>query len=82
MNLDLATPDGRFTVTEVADAATLIRMCGRWGDETGMGHDQDFPRVYKPVKAVYFETTMKGQKRPGHLWAYRHGPTQPKPDRV
>ena len=30
---------------------------------TGMGHHHDFPQVFEPVKAVYFETTLAGQRR-------------------
>ena len=147
-NLDLNTKDGEFEVLEVFSDTTLIRMCGRWGDETGgsgiftvetsdvpqnrgdpvdyakmtsldnhyhdcdeywilfegrgiavsegqsyevgpgdcvatsMGHHHDFPQVFEPVKAVYFETTMEGQKRRGHLWNHTNGPAQPRPDRV
>jgi mannose-6-phosphate isomerase-like protein (cupin superfamily) len=33
--LDLATPEAHFEVTEVLAPATLVRMCGHWGDETG-----------------------------------------------
>jgi mannose-6-phosphate isomerase-like protein (cupin superfamily) len=147
-NLDLAQPDGRFEVVDVLARTTLIRMCGRWGDEvggsgiftaqetaepeergdpvdylkrtsfdnhfhdcdeywiifqgrgvavsegnrfevapgdcvaTGMGHHHDMPEVAEPVRAVYFETTMEGQKRHGHLWEHTHGPARPKPERV
>jgi mannose-6-phosphate isomerase-like protein (cupin superfamily) len=49
---------------------------------TGMGHHHDFPLVIQPVKAVFFETTMAGQKRRGHLWEHTHGKAQPKLDRV
>lgn len=49
---------------------------------TGTGHHHDFPRVFEPVKAVFFETTMEGQKRRGHLWDHTHGPAQPRADRV
>lgn len=49
---------------------------------TGMGHHHDFPIVYKSVKAIFFETTMEGQKRPGHLWEHKHGKAIPKMDRV
>jgi mannose-6-phosphate isomerase-like protein (cupin superfamily) len=49
---------------------------------TGMGWHHDFPIVHKPVKAVFFETTMEGAKRPGHLWEHAHGPAEPKPERV
>lgn len=48
----------------------------------GMGHHHDFPQVYEPVRAVYFETTLQGQKRRGHLWNHTHGPAQPQWDRV
>lgn len=49
---------------------------------TGMGHHHDLPRVDAPIRAVYFETTMEGQKRRGHLWDHTHGKAQPKPERV
>ncbi len=49
---------------------------------TGMGHHHDFPLVHEPVRAVYFETTLEGQKRLGHLWNHTHNPAQPKTDRV
>lgn len=49
---------------------------------TGMGHHHDFPEVFEPVTAVFFETTMEGRKRPGHLWIHTHGVSEPKPERV
>lgn len=49
---------------------------------TGMGHHHDFPQVLEPVEAVYFETTLEGKKRLGHLWNYTHGKAQPQPERV
>ncbi len=49
---------------------------------TEMGHHHDFPIVFQPVKAVFFETTLAGQKRHGHLWEYEYGPAQPRPKRV
>jgi mannose-6-phosphate isomerase-like protein (cupin superfamily) len=49
---------------------------------TGMGWHHDFPIVHEPVKAVFFETTIEGQKRAGHLWEQEHGPAEPKRDRV
>jgi mannose-6-phosphate isomerase-like protein (cupin superfamily) len=49
---------------------------------TGMGHHHDFPLVHEPVRAVYFETTLEGQKRLGHLWNHTHNAAQPKLDRV
>ncbi len=49
---------------------------------TGMGYHHDVPRVIEPGCAVFFETTMEGAKRPGHLWEHTHGPAEPKVDRV
>jgi len=49
---------------------------------TGRGHHHDFPYVYENVSAVFFETTMTGQKRLGHLWNHTHGPAQPDMERV
>lgn len=49
---------------------------------TGMGHHHDFPVIAEPVRAVYFETTLQGEKRRGHLWNHTHGPAQPQMDRV
>lgn len=137
-NLDL-TPGAQFEVTDVQEPTTLIRMCGRWGNDvggsgifpvwnvddpkdsgdpveypkttcfdnhfhdcdeywiffqgrciavsegksyevgpgdcvvTGMGHHHDVQRVIEPGAAVFFETTMEGLKRPGHLWEHTHG---------
>lgn len=39
-----------------------------------MGAMHDMPDAPQPVKAVYFETTLRGQKRTGHLWQHTHGP--------
>jgi len=45
---------------------------------TQAGHNHDFPQVLgPPVKAVYFETTMKGAKRRGHLHEPGDGPAVP-----
>jgi mannose-6-phosphate isomerase-like protein (cupin superfamily) len=44
---------------------------------TRMGHHHDFPLVEDPVLAVFFETTMRGQMRRGHLWEHTHGPAVP-----
>ena len=49
---------------------------------TGMGHAHDFPLVHEPVRAVYFETTMIGEKRRGHLWSHTHGTPVPQADRI
>lgn len=48
----------------------------------GMGHHHDFPEVTAPVRAVFFETTLEGEKRIGHLWEHTHGPATPKHERV
>ncbi|MBV9538802.1 MAG: cupin domain-containing protein [Acidisphaera sp.] len=48
----------------------------------GMGHHHDFPLTDSEVKAVFFETTLQGRKRIGHLWEHTHGPAQPIPERV
>lgn len=47
---------------------------------TRMGHHHDFPLVEAPVRAVFFETTMRGQRRRGHLWEHTHGPARPAKD--
>jgi mannose-6-phosphate isomerase-like protein (cupin superfamily) len=39
-----------------------------------MGAMHDMPDAPVPVKAVYFETTLRGRKRTGHLWQHTHGP--------
>ena len=49
---------------------------------TGMGHHHDFPQVFEPVEAVYFETTLERQKCLGHLWNHTYGKAQPRPERV
>jgi len=49
---------------------------------TGMGHHHDFPRASQPVRGVYFETTLEGAKRRGHLWEHTHGAAEPRLDRV
>jgi mannose-6-phosphate isomerase-like protein (cupin superfamily) len=49
---------------------------------TGMGHHHDIPQVHEPIAAVFFETTIRGRKRRGHLWNHTHGPAQPHPQRV
>ncbi len=147
-NLDLAAGGERFEVLEVLAAATLVRLCGRWGDETGgsgifgvqatdrpndagdpvdypkntsldnhfhdcdeywiilegcgaavsegrhyqigpgdcvatgMGHHHDLAVIHEPIRGVYFETTLEGRKRRGHLWEHTHGPAEPLPERV
>jgi len=48
----------------------------------GMGHHHDMPLVQEKIHAVYFETTMEGLKRGGHLWNHTHGQAKPQLDRV
>ena len=48
----------------------------------GMGHHHDLPLIAAPVTAVYFETTLEGEKRVGHLWNHTHGLAQPKAERI
>lgn len=145
---DLATPDDCFAAADARGEVTLVRMCGRWGEETGscgvfrvanqaeaaykgdrvdypkatdfdnhyhdcdeywvvfegrglaisegeryiigvgdclatgMGHHHDLPEVFKPIAGVYFETTLEGRKRLGHLWEHTHGAAKPRPERV
>ncbi|MCL2159246.1 MAG: hypothetical protein FWH48_07565 [Oscillospiraceae bacterium] len=45
---------------------------------TGRGYHHDFPICYEPIFAAFFETTLTGQKRIGHLWEHTHG--KPLPD--
>lgn len=40
---------------------------------TRIGDHHDVQTVMEPALAVFFETTMQGQKRPGHLWEHTHG---------
>jgi mannose-6-phosphate isomerase-like protein (cupin superfamily) len=49
---------------------------------TGMGHHHDLPLVSEPIRSVFFETTLEGQKRRGHLWDHTHGKAQPQAERV
>lgn len=47
----------------------------------GMGWHHDMAHAPKPVKAVYFETTLERGKRTGHLWEHTHGPAVPAAER-
>ncbi len=49
---------------------------------TGMGFHHDMPVVDEAVRAVYFETTLEGKKRRGHLWDHTHGAARPIKTRV
>ena len=48
---------------------------------TGRGYHHDFPVCHDPVCAVFFETTLVGQKRLGHLWEHTHGKPELDPAR-
>jgi len=43
---------------------------------TRMGDHHDLPIVHETLTAIFFETTLRGQKRPGHLWNHTHGPAK------
>lgn len=62
----LAVTEGRFFEVGAGDCVVTRR---------GLHHD--FPIVFDTVHGVYFETTLRGQKRRGHLWEHTHGPVQP-----
>lgn len=49
---------------------------------TGMGHHHDFIEVFEAIHGVYFETTLEGQRRRGHLWNHTHGPAIPQRERI
>ncbi|MEW6654207.1 MAG: hypothetical protein AB1394_12180, partial [Bacteroidota bacterium] len=39
---------------------------------TKMGDHHDIPVVNEILSGIYFETTLKGKKRKGHLWNHSH----------
>jgi len=39
---------------------------------TKMGDNHDIFHIHSTIKGVYFETTLKGKKRLGHLWKNKH----------
>jgi mannose-6-phosphate isomerase-like protein (cupin superfamily) len=49
---------------------------------TGMGHHHDIAEIYEPILGVWFETTLEGRNRLGHLWNHKHGTAEPQADRV
>lgn len=59
-----------------------LRYDARPGDciATRAGHHHDFAEAHGDARGVYFETTLHGQKRRGHLWEHRHGPAVPAVD--
>ncbi|MDO8549359.1 MAG: hypothetical protein Q7S39_04285 [Ignavibacteria bacterium] len=40
---------------------------------TKMGDHHDLPNVYEEIHGIWFETSLKGKKREGHLWNHTHG---------
>jgi mannose-6-phosphate isomerase-like protein (cupin superfamily) len=40
---------------------------------TRMGDHHDLPEVYEDIHGIYFETSLRRQKRLGHLWNHTHG---------
>jgi len=67
---------------DVVSEGREYRMAGGECLATGMGWHHVLKKVLKPVSGFYFETTMEGQKRPGHLWEHVHGKAEPKKERV
>jgi len=49
---------------------------------TGKGHHHDFPWVSETVRGVWFETTLQGARRLGHLWEHTHGIARPEMRRI
>lgn len=39
---------------------------------TQSGQHHDLPQVSEEITGIYFETTLKGLKRKGHLWKHTH----------
>jgi mannose-6-phosphate isomerase-like protein (cupin superfamily) len=44
------------------------------------GHHHDLPNAPEGIRAIFFETTLTGKKRVGHLWEHTHGPAVPLPE--
>lgn len=51
---------------------------------TGMGWHHDVLAVHGDgaLRAIWFEGTLEGRKRVGHLWEPQHGPARPRRTRV
>lgn len=71
--------DGAATVVVSGEALQV-----RAGDcvAIGAGHHHDMPQVHAPMRGAFFETSLIGQKRLGHLWEHTHGPAHPLPGRL
>ena len=46
------------------------------------GHHHDMPQVKETMVGAFFETSLIGRKRLGHLWNHTHGPAEPRPVRL
>jgi len=33
----------------------------------------ELPKIFEEIHGVWFESTLKGKKRKGHLWIHKHG---------
>ena len=44
------------------------------------GRHHDLPDAPDGIRALFFETTLTGKKRVGHLWEHTHGPPLPQPE--
>ncbi len=49
---------------------------------TGRGEHHDMPEIIESLYGIYFETTLRGRKRRGHLWNHRHGIARPTGRRI
>ena len=63
---------------EVVTECTRFSVGGGDCVATEMGHHHDFPLVHETIKGVWFEGTLRGMKRLGHLWEHKHGPASPR----
>ena len=75
----IATSTGSCSKAPAKPSSARSHFPMRRGDclAIGMGHHHDFPNAAEPIKAVYFETTLEGEKRVGHLWAAHPWPSPP-----
>lgn len=77
--------DEYWIVLEGAATAVVSGQMGRiaHGDclATAAGHHHDVAEAHPVMRAAFFETTLVGRKRMGHLWEHTHGPARPVPGR-
>lgn len=57
-----------------------MRLCAGDCLPIRAGHHHDLPNAPGGIRAVFFETTLIGKKRVGHLWEHTHGPAIPQPE--